>query len=508
MKKQIKIGILSILFMGLYGCEGDFLDEQPSQFLNINQLEEAAEVNPAIAVGFVDGIYAYMVETFAANGVNDHQDFGHKAHDIYSDMLTSDMALSVSTFGWYRAAITEYQAMEDFTFSENLQVWAFYYTVIRSANTVIEIQGGADNIPELEVNQHILGQALALRAFGYYYLHTYFASDYVPTDEVLPLYDSAIGTGLPKATTADVYALMESDLNKSIDLLSTFQRSNKAQINQSVAKGLLAYVIASTKETSRMQEVANLTSEVMNESGATLMNQSEVLGGFNDVNTPGWLWGIDITQDLNIGLVSFWGQVDHFSFSYAWAGDFKTIDSELFSQIPNDDIRKLQFKFSGHPQENQGSNAAIFPLQPFYKFYDAGRVIGGASQVVTADYVYMRYAEMLLLNAEANAKAGNTGAAQASLTALLSQRVPDASYVNTLSGQALLDEIYLQTRIELWGEGKTYQALKRNERNAERLGNNHLSLQGEIIPFNDNRMTFEIPEREIQDNPEINTQNP
>lgn len=506
MNKLIKLSLLSILLIGIGGCESDFLDEQPSQFLNIEQLEEAAEVNPAIAVGFIDGIYAYMVETFAA-GSTSHTDFGHKGFDIYSDMLTSDMALSVSTYGWYRAAITEYQAPEDFTFNENFYGWRFYYTIIRSANTVIEIQGGADNVPELEENKHILGQALALRAFAYYYLVQYFTDDYEPDAPVLPLLESAVAQGLPKAPMSDIYTLMESDLNASIDLLDTFSRSNKAQINKHVAKGILAYVIASTRETSRMQEVATLTSEVMNEGGATLMNQSEVLGGFNDVNTPGWLWGIDINQDLGIGLVSFWGQIDHFSYSYAWAGDFKTIDDDLFSQIPNDDIRKLQFKFSGHPQENSGSNAAIYPLQPFYKFYAPERAIGGAQQVVNSDYVYMREAEMLLLNAEANAKAGNTGAAQTALSTLLSQRVPDASYVNTLTGQDLLDEIYLQTRIELWGEGKTYQALKRNQRNMLRAGSNHLSNIGLDIPHNDNKFSFEIPEREIQDNPNINTQN-
>lgn len=507
MKKLIKFGMLSILLLGLSGCESDFLEEEPSQFLSIGQLETAAEVNPAIAIGFVDGIYAYMVETFAG-GTTSHQDFGHKGFDVYSDMLTSDMALSVSTFGWYRAAITEYIAPADFTRAENRQIWQFYYTIIRSANTVIEIQGGADNIPELEENQFILGQALALRAFAYYHLVQYFANDYNPNDEILPLLITPVSVGLPKSTTAEIYEIMETDLNSAISLLDNFNRSNKAQINKHVAKGLLAYVIASTRDTQRMQEVASLTNEVVNESGATLMNQSEVLGGFNDVGTPGWLWGIDINLDLNIGLVSFWGQVDHFSYSYAWAGDFKTIDDALFAQIPDNDIRKLQFKFPGHPQENQGSNAAIYPLQPFYKFYAPDRVIGGAQQVTQSDYVYMRVAEMLLLNAEANAKAGNTGAAQASLTALLSQRLPDTSYVNSLSGQALLDEIYLQTRIELWGEGKTYQAMKRNQRNMVRAGSNHLSNIGLSLPHNDERLTFEIPEREIQDNPFINTQNP
>jgi hypothetical protein len=88
----------------------------------------------------------------------------------------------------------------------------------------------------------------------------------------------------------------------------------------------------------------------------------------------------------------------------------------------------------------------------------------------------------------------------------VSTRVPDASYIDGLSGQALKDEIYLQTRIELWGEGKSYLAMKRNKATATR-GANHLSFVGEAIPYNDERMTFEIPEGEIQYNPFISTQN-
>lgn len=502
MNKLIKLSVFSLLLIVLGGCGSDFLEEQPSEFLTLDQLQEAAEVNPEITVGFIDGIYALMVEA-GSGGTTSHDDFGHKAYDLKSDMLVSDVALSVSTYGWYRAAITEYLATQDFTFRDNFQAWRFYYTIIRSANTVIELQGGAENVPELEANKHILGQALALRAFSYYFLVQYYANDYNPAHEVLPLVTSVSGIGQPKASMAEIYAVMESDLNAAISLLETFQRTNKAQINVPVSKGLLAYVIASTRDTQRMQEVANLTNEVLSESGATLMNLSEVLGGFNDVSTSGWIWGVDLNEDLNLGLISWWGQMDFYTYSYAWAGDPKVIDLALFNQIPDNDVRKLQFNYPGHPQRDNNA----FNYQPFFKFYDSGRTTAGQT-VITTDYVYMRAAEMILLNAEANAKAGNTGAAQNSLSSLLSQRVPDASYVNSLSGQALLDEIYLQTRIELWGEGKTYQALKRNQRTMVRAGTNHLSFVGEQIPHNDNRMTYEIPEREIQDNPFINTQNP
>ena len=48
--------------------------------------------------------------------------------------------------------------------------------------------------------------------------------------------------------------------------------------------------------------------------------------------------------------------------------------------------------------------------------------------------------------------------------------------------------------------------MKRNQATTTR-GANHLSFVGEAIPYNDERMSFEIPEGEIQYNPFISTQN-
>ena len=96
--------------------------------------------------------------------------------------------------------------------------------------------------------------------------------------------------------------------------------------------------------------------------------------------------------------------------------------------------------------------------------------------------------------------------ARISLGSLLDLRVDDYSYIDSLSGQALLDEIYLQTRIELWGEGKSYLALKRNKKTVVR-GDNHLSFVGVPIPYNDDKLTFKIPESEILYNPFIDGQN-
>ena len=65
--------------------------------------------------------------------------------------------------------------------------------------------------------------------------------------------------------------------------------------------------------------------------------------GFNNVATPSWMWGVDLTLAQGLDLISWWGQVDVFTYSYAWAGDPKTIDEGLYDKIRTDDIRKGQF---------------------------------------------------------------------------------------------------------------------------------------------------------------------
>src|SRR5690606_14370870 len=208
-------------------------------------------------------------------------------------------------------------------------------------------------------------------------------------------------------------------------------------------KGILAYVYAARGD--KWQEVYDLTNDVITEGGYPVMSAEEVLGGFNAVTTPGWMWGIDLTSDASLGLVSWWGQVDQYSYSYAWAGDAKAIDAGLYAAIPATDVRKQQFEEPSGVYED---------LMPLYKFYDPARVIGGQA-TITTDYVFMRISEMYFLNAEAAAHLGNDAAAVTSLKAVLDERLDDTAYLDNLSGQQLLNEIYLQTRIEFWGEGKS-----------------------------------------------------
>jgi hypothetical protein len=473
------------------------LDREPSAFITADQISDAAALNPDLVAGSIDGIYTVMFTSGSGNTTG-HDDFGQKAYDVFSDMLCSDMALSNSVYGWYRSSITEMQGTTDFTFGDNFQTWSYYYRQILNANLAIGNLGGEAADPDDAGVRALLGQALASRAHSYFMLTQLYADDYIADQPTLPIYTGDTAGTQPKSTTGEVFAQIESDLNKAIDFLDGFNRSDKSQINQSVAKGILAYAIAAQR--TRWSEVATLASQARTESGTTLMPPTAdlygILGGFNDYNNPGWMWGVDINENSGVGLVSWWGQVDFFSYSYAAVGDTKTMDEDLYNSMRADDVRRDQF-FS-----TPGGNY----LQPLFKQYDADRVPFGTSTNVKADYVYMRHAEMILLEAEALAKQGQDGPARTRLHTLVDTRVADPSYIDALSGQALQDEIYLQTRWELWGEGKSYFAMKRNQATISR-GANHLSFVGESISHNDDRLTFEIPQREIQDNPFINGQN-
>ena len=248
----------------------------------------------------------------------------------------------------------------------------------------------------------------------------------------------------------------------------------------------------------------NLTADIIQNGGFTLMDSTQVvytgdpsIGGFNNVNTPGWMWGVDITLANGLDLVSWWGQMGLFTYSYQWAGDRKAIDKGLFDKIPVDDVRKGQF------YNNPSSG---YYLLPFNKFYTPERKIGGQRNITT-DYVYMRVAEMYLLNAECAARTGDDATARTSLKDLMKLRVPNVNYIDNLSGQSLLNEIYLQTRIELWGEGKSYLAMKRFKATTVRGSNHQNIVVGLSIKYNDPRLTFSIPQSEIQNNPFISTGN-
>ena len=490
----MKINLLKIVFTlavfaTLISCEKEFLDTSPTSFINLEDTGASGQLNPEILDATLNGVYSMMINT-GTGGTTSHEDFGQKGYDIFTDFLSGDMALTANNYNRY-GDFANLLSTVDYTDNDNYTPWRYYYRVIRSSNLVIKSLGGNDVVPESDSGKHSLGQAKALRAYAYFYLTQLYAPEFSASATVLPLYKDADDPIQAQATMQEVYDFMIEDLSSAIGLLNGFNRTSKTNINVDVAKALLAYVYASKDDSASNLLAKDLADQVI-ASGYPLMTSSEVVGGFNNLTTPAWIWGFDITLANGLDLISWWGQIDVFTYSYQWAGDKKGIDDGLYAQINDNDIRKTQF---------DANNA----LQPRNKFYNAGRAIGGQRNIED-DYIYMRVAEMYLLSAEMAAKEGQDGAARTRLNQLLSQRFSNAAdyaYVDGLAGNALLNEVILQTRMELWGEGKSYLSMKRNKQMMTR-GSNHVFHAGLSIPYSDERLTYEIPRAEIQNNPFIN----
>lgn len=484
----------------LTGCGKDFLNTQPTQFTTPEQLAGAAAQDPKLLSGNIAGLYTTMF-TAGVGGTTGHDDFGQKGIDIYTDMLESDMVLGALNYGWY-APLARYQATVDFTRNEAYVPWRYYYRIIFGANTVIDVLGGTDAVPTNATDKATMGQAKAMRAYGYFYLTQLYSAGYgTGNEKIIPIYKSAQDLNRPKGTSKEVWDLMVADLTSAVTLLDGFTRASKDQVDKNVAKGLLAYVLASRGTQADWTQVATLTQDIMTAYPKTTAVQAVYNGtnaataGFNNVATASWMWGVDITLAQGLDLISWWGQIDQFTYSYAWAGDPKTIDRGLYDSIRADDIRKGQFPSPTAPSTS-------FRLQPINKFFAPARTSGGQRQITT-DLVYMRADEFYLLNAEAKAQTSQDVTARQTLSTYLADRITDLSYLNSLSGQALLREIYFQTRVELWGEGKSYLAMKRNKATIKR-GSNHLFEAGNSFSYNDPKLTFVIPQAEILNNPNLN----
>ena len=481
--------------ISLIGCSDDFLEKTPVSSLSVKDLAKTAEISPEVLESTLKGLFT-MMYTPGTGGFGGHNDFGQKSNDIHLDILSGDVALSKNTYNRYSGLANLIQTQDYTVSATNYPAWRYYYRLIRSCNLVIAASGGND-AAITDANRISMGQAKGLRGYAYFYLAQLFIPEYTETSTILPLYiDSSDPANKAQSTTKEVYDQIISDLTASATLLANHTRAQKFELNADVAKALLAYTYGAIGTSAANIKARDLAEEVIS-SGYPLTTMTEVVGGFNNVNTPSWIWGVDITTEAKKHLYSWWGMMDYYSYSYLPFGDIKAIDDGLYAEIKATDIRKTQFLDSSTSQ---------FHLIWYNKFYHPDRVKYGTSVYTDADYVYLRTEEMYLLSAEMNAKESNDGAARTRLKEILALRFTNAAdyaYVDGLSGQALQDEIYLQTRIELIGEGKSYLAMKRNKATITR-GSNHVFHAGSSFLYNSDELTLEIPQSEIQNNPLIN----
>jgi hypothetical protein len=267
----------------------------------------------------------------------------------------------------------------------------------------------------------------------------------------------------------------------------TSTRVDKYRFNKNVAQGILAEVYQEMAMGDATLWAKAVSNAVAARSGFPLMTAADYKSGFNNVNVGEWMWGIQFNASQSLSFAGFFGYIEptnspNSSFKARYNDIF--VNSTFVSLFSATDVRNL---FLPAPAQ---SSSRPWKKWVTTKFQD------NATQ--SGDYVEMRSSEMYLIEAEGLAQQNQLEAAKDALFILQKQRDPSAIRSIAATKDALINEILVERRKELYAEiGVEYFDLKRYQRAMVRDG-----IQWSLItvPANDNRWRWQIPQTEMDAN--------
>lgn len=489
MKKILYI----FLALGLFSsCGKDFLDVEPEGVVSQNQLDDLAKSDPTnltlITSPKILGAFSRLHDYSPKNskGAYSHDQSGLQTIKIINELMADDVAFINMTFYQWDYGMENNQA----SYRRTSFIWKLFYTTIKDANDVIKVLEPVTDKSEKVSND--LAQAYFLRSFCYFNLIRHYQFNLKGHEEELsiPLVTDKTVGAQGKAKTQDVYNLILSDIESAVQLLKTITVSGKTTASYQTANGLAARIYLTIGEWEKAAAAAKTA-----RGSIAPMSEVELLEkGFSSIEPSAVLWGYRDSKETAMGILSFNSHMSRFNYGYSQVlKAYKRIDTRLLKLIPDTDIRSKWFAKDG--EEFKGQTCSTGDIK---KFYDID------AEVNVADNIHMRVEEMYLIEAEALARqGGHDGEAQQVLNFLVSTR--DNTFNTSLTGTALIDQILVQRRIELFGEGFRLMDLMRLNKGFTRdyEGSNHNSNYKLTVSPEDPRYLHAIPQSEIDTNKEI-----
>ena len=534
MKKTYKSIILTLgLGMALSACN-DLDTTQFSSAVTGDQKEEALEFNPELAQAAVNAMstaqYAYT------GGDATHNFFGLPSMMMYFDSDGQDMISAYNGYNWYWIAegLLDGTNLDD----QSYLVWNTMYGEINTENNILL------TIPEDttdETSMFYRAQALCFRAFDYWVLSQFYAMTYfgfedkpcVPiiTDKNL---NEVAENGVARSTVKEVYEQILSDLNEAIELLTktpvTAQKvvtsKPKRFFNLDAAYGQLARVYLTMHDYANAEKAAQ---SCLNSTTCVPYSMSEVSRPtFISLDDASWLWGQPVSENdraVTTGICNFPSMMGSFNYGYVQYGAWKWINYKLYDYIPSTDVRKgwwlddnynspniteAEFEYlksygyvpgPNLSDEDRNGQVGVFPRTQV-KFAPYNYVLGNTTNA--SDIPYFRIEEVYYILYEAMAMNGNGAGALSGLQNFVkTYRNPNYNF-NSSDPAALQDEIWMQRRVEFWGEGLVaWFDLKRLGKPLDRKNSGYPQVfEYYVAPYGPSFM-FPIPQQETQTNPLI-----
>jgi hypothetical protein len=286
-----------------------------------------------------------------------------------------------------------------------------------------------------------------------------------------------------RAPIAEVYQLIYNQLNEAIQDMDAGSKTRQAPhyATAGAARALFSRVALYNGD---WQNAVRYSTEVIESGIAGFSTNASFVADWRRAVHPESIFEVFFAVPDNIGVneslrATFTTRIENGSTTPVSHGNV-VLSPALFALYSANDVRR-QIILPG-----LGNNAS---RQEMTKFFSKA----GANNL---DHIpVLRMSEMYLNRAEANFRLGNTAAALEDLNRI---RTRAGLTAVTLAGDALLEEIILQRRLELAFEGHRFFDLKRLGRDIEK---------NPAVPFTDFRILANIPAREVDANPLLE-QNP
>ena len=501
-------------------------DSYDSGAITEERLQELAAQDPErIFRSKINGLYS-NVQSYAYSDFG-HNYFGQKSFDYLSSLMGNDMIMT----GRYNMSLLHHILQYR---SSNLvptyNRWYEYYTYVASANEMLATIGKIEN-PSDEVLSY-KAIALTFRGYAYEYLSVLYSFCYKvgaegtpwevgadhSSDPCVPLVTENTEGYQPRATQEKIYERITADLEEAMEIFSELGRErtpDPCDIDGCVAATYLARAYMNMQ---RWDDALRCAQMVI-DNFEVLDTREEILQGFSDINLPDVVWGCEITSDNTTNYRSWFSQMDCYGSGYAGIGVTRAAFKPFLDRISVLDVRKMWWccsettggKIRDTKKEADVSGQSV-------KFIGVGReniIAGNTANWNLGDYIYLRSEEAWFVKAEALAHKNKLPDAASVLRQLMLTRNP--SYTVESSDKAtLIEEINFQKRVEFWGEGIEYLDNRRLnipiDRSDETWGkdNNHLDGCKISVGQEDDRMRYQIPDSEMENNSALNEndQNP
>jgi hypothetical protein len=466
--------LLFVFLLTLGACSKGFLEEpKPTQQV----ASDDVFATPDGVRAYFNGIYRRLRSQWrnlnsSAGGSTDT--WGIVSINLAREQKGDDV---INPGGWYQFDY-RHENREP-TYRRTIFTWSYFYEFINQANILLD--GVTKSTFPDATKKALTAEARALRAWLYFeaireFQHTLLKDPNAPGIPVYTAPTTPDTKGAPRGTVKQVYDLINADIDFAVANLGN-DRALKSNINREVALGLQARIALEQGQWAKAKDAANKARQNYP------LNAGEYQKGFTDIQSEEWLWAFPNTetdgQTLYYGIPnSFWDKLGE-------GYDNFFINETLVKLFSPTDVRNL-FVVVGTGQRKWATT----------KF--------GQGINFNAAMPMMRSSELLLIEAEAKAELGEADAG-ALLYEL--QRNRDANAVKSgNTGKALVDEILVERRKELYGElGINFLDLKRRQLPLRRTGNHSAAFRF-TIPANDPKFILKIPQREIDANDAIGPQ--